>query len=221
MRKLVTVWMIFALSSAFGQDRSFTVGPVISYDHHLINLTNVNSRVVNYPNSVSYGIDFSFLRNRTLISVKTLTAKRRYSVTDYAQNHNDPNINDPFITDRVEVSAQYYTLPVTVSYQVIKANRLQLFVGAGLTAEWVPSTFKRKLFNSQSSSLPTILPNVNLGSNFVIGGNLQSVVRYQIADLLLLQLEPTFRFFPEVNTPYIVGNRKEFCALLTLAIKLR
>lgn len=218
MKLLITICVCFILSFAHGQNRSVMVGPVISYDHYAIKLVNTYSSTVKYPITISCGLEYSYSANRILIGVKALTAKRVYALTRYTQPLNPSN---PTVTSRIEVSARYFTLPITLSYQLIRTNRLRLYAGVGLVTEWVPGTFSGELFDSQGNSSLIDLPDTGVGhNNLVVGGNIQGVARYYLTDNLVVQLEPTFRFFPEIQTPYTLGNRKGFNTLLTVAFKL-
>ncbi|SFF39437.1 hypothetical protein [Spirosoma endophyticum] len=213
MKYVIILWMFFTLSIAQGQNSSLTIGPVISYDYYATKLTNGYSSNIKSINSISYGIGLSYLKNRWLFDLKATTAERTYLLTTYVPYVPPSGENK---TDRVTSRAQYYTFPLTASYRIAEANKFQLFVGAGLLTEWVPNAFKYEFLDAQGTVPPTIN---NPPTAIYFGGILQSTVRYYLNKSLLLQLEPTFRYLPEVQTSFGFGNRKGISALLTVAYK--
>lgn len=215
---LCWIWLIGLSLPTQAQNRGFAIGPVISFDESTSKIQNGYLSRIKYIDSFSYGVDVSYLANRVLIDVQLLTLERRYdALTDFKP----VDLQDPFVLSRIRISARSYTLPVTFSYRFNKSERLQLFAGVGAIAEWVPGTFERQSFDVLNRNSSIVIPtDASTGNNFVVGVSLQAKARYHLNHRLLIQLEPTLRYFPDVKTPYVSGSRTGISGLLTVAYKI-
>ena len=215
---LLSIGMLFCLETlpSYGQGNRFAMGVVTSFDTYLSqSRPNPTLLRTDYFSSVGYGIDLSYKSGFWLFNARFLTSERKY---DQLYDIRVVNPDDIVITTKARNTGRYYSIPLTVSYQLNRSHKLQVFGGMGIVTEWVGRQIRVETYKALGG--PTSVPSYETEPNALVGGSLQVVLRYHLTNRFLLQLEPALRYFPQDQSTFYGKPGATANVLLSVGYKL-
>jgi hypothetical protein len=224
MKFLFINLLLFCCSRVtIAQNNTFTFGPAIGLDQFISTpkpappsspgaIIDKNT-LIHYKTGLLYGLEASYSLKRLLVNARLLTTKRLYEVTSFINY-------DPNFPVRVAVKARYYSLPFTVSYLLKHTDRSQLYAGVGLVPEWISGDFNRVSYAVAGSGRAYQLEPEQPTKAFSLGSSIQMVGRYSVSRHLLLQAQPAWHYFQQINTPFATTDNSSFSLSISVAYKL-
>ncbi|WP_177236826.1 hypothetical protein [Spirosoma endophyticum] len=163
---------------------------------------------IKYKAGFLYGLQGTYKLDRWLVDACLVVTKRVYQViTQYQFGSGTTRITS---TGAVEVAAQYFSVPLTVSYLIKTIKQVQIFAGGGIIPEWIQGSFSRKSFDIYGSGHFIMLDPEKPANAFSMGGCLQLTGRYALDSRFVLQVQPAFHYFSKRDTPFTATDNSSF-----------
>lgn len=198
--------------------RLFMLGPTVGIDQmSYINTGGyVGSPTYSSPTGLYVGIDASYQENRLLIGAKVLYMNRLSRVKSPP---NPPNPED--YVNATETDLQVLTVPLSISYRLLRGSRFQWFIGGNIGVEYLLSTSRTRYYMNDDTVLGTLqLSKRDFGKSVNIGYGTQTTFRYQLTSLISLQAEPALRYYPGGGFPTKVYSNYQFQGALSILFKV-
>jgi len=197
--------------------RSFMLGPSVGFDQvSYINGTGyVRAPTYSSPTGLNLGIDAAYHVNRLLFGAKVLYTNR-LSRSDSPPN--PPNPED--YISAVETDLHVLTVPLSISYRLMREGRFRWYVGANIAAEYLLSTSKSRLYGGTYSLGDLQFNKSNFGRPLNIGYGAQTTLQYQLIPHISLQVEPALRYYPSGGFPIRGYSSYQFQGAFSILFKV-